>query len=96
MITDVVVTGKLDLARADLENRAYASAAASAREALQFDPQNKEAQALLERAEGTQRALDQAVAEARAAVGRGDTRQATAALSEVLESWTRATRSWTS
>ena len=85
MITDVVVTGKLELARADFDNRDYASAAASAREALQFEPGNKEAQALVEQAERTQRELDAAVAEARAAVARNDTRQATTALSQVLK-----------
>ena len=85
MITDVVVTGKLELARADFDNRDYASAAASAREALQFDPQNKEAQTLLQQAERTQRELDAAVAEARDAVGRGDTKQASVALGHVLK-----------
>ncbi len=84
MITDVVVTGKLELARADFDNRDYAAAAATAREALQFDPQNQDAQALVAQAERTQRELEAAVAEARAAVGRGDTKQATAALGQVL------------
>ena len=85
VITDVVVTGKLELARADLENRDYAAAIAGAREALQFDPANAEAKALIAQAERTQRELDAAVAEARAAVGRGDTGRATAALGQVLQ-----------
>jgi len=84
MITDVVVTGKLELARADLDNRDYAAAATSAREALQLDPQNADAKVLLERAERTQAELDAAVAEARAAVARGDTTLATTALGHVL------------
>jgi serine/threonine-protein kinase len=84
MITDVVVTGKLELARADLDNRDYASAAATAREALGLDPHNAEAQALLEQAERTQRELDAAVARARAAVARGATGEGQQALSRVL------------
>jgi serine/threonine-protein kinase len=85
MITDALVTGKLELARADLDNRDYAAATTSAREALQLDPQNADAKALLEQAERTQRELDAAVAEARDAVGRGDTKQASAALGHVLK-----------
>jgi len=84
MITDALVTGKLELARADFDNRDYAAAATSAREALQLDPQNADAKALLERAERTQAELDAAVAEARAAVARGDTKLATTALGRVL------------
>jgi predicted Ser/Thr protein kinase/tetratricopeptide (TPR) repeat protein len=84
MITDVVVTGKLELARADFENHDYAAAAASAREALGFDPNNADAKALVEQAEKAQKDLDAAVAEARAAAARGDTSSATAALGRVL------------
>jgi predicted Ser/Thr protein kinase/tetratricopeptide (TPR) repeat protein len=84
MITDVVVTGKLELARADFENHDYAAAAASAREALGFDPNNADAKALVEQAEKAQKDLDAAVAEARAAAARGDTSSATAALARVL------------
>ncbi len=84
MITDVVVTSKLELARADLEGKDYAAAAASAREALQFDPANADATALLQQAEAAQREIESAVAAARAAVGRGDTKQGVAALGQVL------------
>jgi serine/threonine-protein kinase len=84
-LTEVIVIGKLELARTDLENRGYASAAASAQEALKLDPANAEAKAILEQAERAQRELDAAVAEARAAAGRGDTQRAKAALSQVLQ-----------
>jgi serine/threonine-protein kinase len=79
-----VLMSKLELARADFDNKDYAAAAASAREALGFDADNADAKALLEKAEKAQRDLDAAVAEARAAVARGDTKSATAALERVL------------
>ena len=84
-ISDMVVIGKLELARTDFENRDYAAAIAGAREALQAGRQNAEAKALIAQAERAQRELDAAVAEARAAVGRGDTGRATAALGQVLQ-----------
>jgi tetratricopeptide (TPR) repeat protein len=86
-VTDVVVTSKLVLARADFENHDYAAAAASAREAIALDPNNADAKALVaqaEKAEKAQRDLAAAVAEARAAVARGDTSSATAALGRVV------------
>jgi tRNA A-37 threonylcarbamoyl transferase component Bud32 len=84
-LTEVIVIGKLELARTDLENHAYAAAAASAQEALKLDEGNAEAKAILEQAERAQRELAAAVAEARAAAGRGDTQRAKAALSQVLK-----------
>ncbi len=84
LITDVVVTSKLELARDELQKHDYAAAAASAREALGFDATNAEARALIEEAERIQKELDLAVAGARAALARGDTKQAGALLDRVL------------
>jgi tetratricopeptide (TPR) repeat protein len=84
-LTEVIVIGKLELARTDLENLNYEAAAVSAREALELEKDNADAKAILERAERAQRDLEAAVAEARAAAGRGDTQRATAALSQVLQ-----------
>ncbi len=84
MITLDLANSKLELARAEFENHDYAAAAASAREALDLDPSNPDAKALVEQAEKAQKDLDAAVAEARAATARGDTSSATAALARVL------------
>ena len=84
MITLDLANSKLELARAEFENHDYAAAATSARDALGLDPSNADAKALVGQAEKTQKDLDASVAEARAAVARGDTSSATAALGRVL------------
>ncbi len=84
-LTEVIVIGKLELARTDLENRDYAKATESAKEALQLDPENEDAKAIIAQIARTKREIEAAVADARAAAARGDTQRATAALGQVLQ-----------
>ena len=48
---EALLSGKVELARADLDNRAYKDAAEHAREALAIDPTSAEAKEVLDRAE---------------------------------------------
>jgi len=80
-----LVASKIDLARADLGNRDYATAESHAREALALEPGNAEAKAVLDRATAVRRDLDAAVESARSAYGRGDAAGARAAIARVLE-----------
>ena len=84
VITEALLSGKVELARADLDNRAYKDAADHAREALAIDPASAEAKDVLDRAENAMRQLDAAVADARGALARGDTATASEALGRVL------------
>jgi hypothetical protein len=74
----------VELARADLADRDYASAARRAEEALKLSPGSADAREVREQARQAQRQIEAAVAEARAAFGRGDTAAASEALGRVM------------
>jgi serine/threonine-protein kinase len=84
MMTDVFVTNQVELARADLADRDYATAAQRAEEALKLNPESADAREVLEQARAARRQVDDAVAEARAAFGRRDTAAASEALGRVM------------
>ena len=71
-MTDVFVTNQVELARADLADRDYDSAARRAEEALKLEPGSADAREVLDQAGQAQRQIEDAVAEARDAFGRGD------------------------
>ncbi len=84
ILTETLLMSKVELARADLDNRAYEAAAAHAREALAIDAGYADARDILERAESAQRELSAAADEAVAAFEQGDTARASSALGRVL------------
>ena len=84
VLTEALLSGKVELARADLDNKAYDDAVAHAREALVFDPTSAEAKDVLDRALAAKADVEKAVTDARAAVGRGDTAAASEALGRLL------------
>ena len=84
IMTDVFVTNQVELARADLADRDYDSAARRAEEALKLSAGSGDAREVLEQARLAQRQIDEAVAEARAAFGRSDVRGASEALGRVM------------
>jgi serine/threonine-protein kinase len=84
VLTELLLSGKVELARADLDNRDYAQAADHAREALAIDATSAEARAVVERAEGALRELEAAAAAARTAFAKGDTAAASEALGRAL------------
>jgi len=83
-IANVVVANQVELARADLADRDYASAARRAEEALKLEPANAEAREVLERAGQARRQVEAAVAEARAAYSQGNLGGASLALGRVM------------
>ena len=84
VLSEALLSGKVELARADLDNKAYDDAVGHAREALVIDPSSAEAKAVLDRALAAKADVEKAVTEARAAVGRGDTAAASEALGRLL------------
>jgi serine/threonine-protein kinase len=84
ILTEALVTGQVELAREDLESRSYESAVERAGKALALSPQSAEAQEVLAVARTRLGERDAAVAEARRALGSGDTEGATRALGRVL------------
>ena len=84
ILTETLLMSKVELARADLDNRAYEAAAAHAREALAIDAGYADAREILERAETAERELSAAADEAVAAFEQGDTARASSALGRVL------------
>jgi len=84
VLTEALLSGKVELARADLDNHAYDDAAAHAREALAIDPASAEAKEVLDRALAVKAEVEKAVSDARAAVSRGDTATASEALGRLL------------
>ena len=83
-IANVVVANQVELAKADLADRDYASATRRAQDALKLDPGSAEARQVLERAGEAQSQIDATVAEARDAFGRGDLSAASLALGRVM------------
>ncbi|HYN03505.1 MAG TPA: serine/threonine-protein kinase [Vicinamibacteria bacterium] len=84
ILTETLLMSKVELARADLDNRDYPAAVAHAREALAIDEGYADAREILERAETAQKELAAAADEAVAAFEGGDTARASSALSRVL------------
>ena len=84
LLTETFLMSKVELARSDLEDRDYRAAAGHAREALELDPAYVDALEILEQADRAQKELAAAADEAVAAVERGLTREASAALGRVL------------
>ena len=84
ILTETLLMSKVELARADLDNRDYPAAAAHAREALAIDAGYADARELLGRAEAAQQELSAAADEAVAAFEQGDTARASSALGRVL------------
>jgi serine/threonine protein kinase len=67
VLSEALLSGKIELAHADLDNRAYKDAITHAKEALAIDPRSAEAKDVLDKAEGAIRDIDTAANEARAA-----------------------------
>ena len=84
IIADVYVTNQVELARADLADRDYASAARRAEEALKLNPASAVAREVLEQARRTERQIEDAVAQARAAFEKGDVAGASDTLGRVM------------
>jgi tetratricopeptide (TPR) repeat protein len=84
ILTDALVTSKIEIARADLENRDYASAAANAEEAIRLAPSSVDARDVLERARRIQRDLEDAVRHGQEAVRQGDTAAGSEALARIF------------
>ena len=68
-----IVTNQVELARADLASHDYEAAARRAEDVLKLAPASAEARGVLDQAREAQRQIEEAVAEARGAFGRGDT-----------------------
>ena len=83
-MTDVFVTNQVELARADLADRDYESAARRAEEALKLQPGSAEAREVLDQAGQAKRQIDDSVTQARDAFGRGDVAAASEALGRVM------------
>src|SRR6185436_5680370 len=83
-LSEQLVSSQVDLGRDDLENKDYAGAIRYAEHALQIDPNNAAAKALVQTAKGRIEELDTTAAQARAAFARGDTEGASRALTKVL------------
>jgi tetratricopeptide (TPR) repeat protein len=83
-MTDVLVTNQVELARADLADRDFASAGRRAEEALKLNPGSVDAREVLDQARQAQRRIEEGVAQARAAFGRRDVAGASEALGRVM------------
>jgi serine/threonine-protein kinase len=83
-LEEVYAASQVELARADLTNRDYAAAARRAQEVLDLAPTNPGARDVLDRAHQAQREIEEAVATARGALGRGEPDAASSALGRVM------------
>jgi hypothetical protein len=84
ILTEALVTSKVELARTDLANHDYASAAQRAEGVLKLSETNADAKEILAQAHDSQQKLDAAANEARTAYRRGDTAAAAEALQRVI------------
>ncbi len=84
ILTDALVTSQVELARTDLANHDYASAAKHAEDALKLSNANADAREILDQAHDSQQKLEAAAGEARTAYRRGDTAAAAEALQRVI------------
>jgi len=83
-LTEALVTSQLELARRNLEDKQYGSAARQAEQVLRLDAANTGAQQVLAEAQARLAEVDSAATEARRAMDAGQVTQATAALTRVL------------
>jgi serine/threonine-protein kinase len=83
-LTEALVTSQLELARRNLDDKQYGSAARQAEQVLKLDAANTGAQQVLAEAQARLAEVEGAAAEARRAMDAGQVAQATAALTRVL------------
>jgi serine/threonine-protein kinase len=83
-LTEALVTSQLELARRNLDDKKYESAARQAEQTLKLDPSNTAAQQVLAESQARLAEVDAAAGEARRALDGGQIPQAAAALSRVL------------
>jgi tetratricopeptide (TPR) repeat protein len=84
ILTDALVTSQVELARTDLANHDYASAAKHAEDALKLSSTSADAKDILAQAHDSQQKLEAAANEARTAYRGGDTAAAAEALQRVI------------
>jgi serine/threonine protein kinase len=84
LIMNLLIETKLDLARRELEDKNYKRTIDQSAQILTLSPNNPDALAIREQAQSALREIDTSVKEARDAVARGDSAQATAALERVM------------
>jgi hypothetical protein len=85
MLRDIIITGQVELARADLENKEYKGAVEKARQTLAIDPQNADAKDIRDRGQAFLDELEDTSRAAGEAYERGDLQAASEKLSRVLE-----------
>jgi len=83
-LMNLLVETKLDLARRDLEDKNYKRVIDQSAQILTLSPNNPEALGIREQAQSAIREIETSTAAARAAVARGDSTQASAALEKVM------------
>jgi tetratricopeptide (TPR) repeat protein len=84
MLREIVITGQVELARANLEDKQYKAAVDQARQTLQIDPQNADAKEILDKSEQLLNEVESAAAAAREAAQRGDADTASRELNRLL------------
>lgn len=83
-LTEALATSQVELAQESLKDKDYARAVSQAGQALKLEPQNAEAQQVLDKVNALLKEVDEAASQARAAVREGDTATASRALARVL------------
>jgi serine/threonine-protein kinase len=83
-LTEALATSQVELAQESLNDKDYARAVSQAGQALKLEPQNAEARQILDKVSALLKEVDEAAAQARAAVQQGDTATASRALARVL------------
>jgi serine/threonine protein kinase len=84
LIMNLLIETKLDLARRELEDKNYKRTIDQSAQILTLSPNNPDALAIREQAQSALREIDTSVKDARDAVARGDSAQASAALERVM------------
>jgi serine/threonine-protein kinase len=84
ILTQALVGTQVELAQRTLEDKEYRKALAEAEKAVKLDPNNADAQAIFAKARAAIEELDQAAAQARSALEKGQTEEAARALGRVL------------
>jgi serine/threonine protein kinase len=84
VIMNLLIETKLDLARRELEDKNYKRTIDQSAQILTLSPNNPDAVAIREQAQSALREIETSVKDARDAVARGDSAQATAALERVM------------
>jgi Protein kinase domain len=83
-LKEALLDNRVELARVELQNKDYASAISQAQQALQLDPNSADARSVIERAQAAQRECDEVARTGQDALKRGDTAQASTALTRLL------------